>query len=189
MPQIIPAGYAAVSMRFLLENDAEPMFMTFGVDIETASLDDVAEGVFQAWVDQLSQEFASVYTLTGVECYTADQGGNSTSVNAVGTGTFNSTPQNVAILIRKTNPLRGRAHQGRMFQPSADRLAITDTGALTFSYHGQLQTAYNLFYVDIRAITGVAEIVILHSAGAIAPTPVSAFSVDQRVATQRRRLR
>jgi hypothetical protein len=93
----------------------------------------------------------------------------------------------VTLLIRKTTALGGRANQGRMFHPGVAEGGTQSGGILTVNELVPLQTAFNNFHADF--VTQGLPMVLLHNNEELTPTPITALSVETKVATQRRRLR
>ncbi len=104
-------------------------------------------------------------------------------------GAGNNTPDSpqVAALVKKITAGGGRQSRGRMFLPVVAESQTDAGGLLTEVTRNALQNAMNAFLTDLT----IREVpmVLLHNAVEIVPTPVTALTLDVRVATQRRRLR
>jgi hypothetical protein len=96
-------------------------------------------------------------------------------------------PQNCATLIRKTTALAGRRGRGRFYLPpiTMDEFATSKAGVIASSSLAAMQLAANAWFDHGEPF------VILHDSlpSSLAPTPITSFVVDGRIATQRRRLR
>ena len=209
----IPAGEYRAKLRFRLTGDAEEMICTLGLrnnEPGERDLNEVARAVYDAWTGAMPLgDQLNAYAFVGVDI----QAGMATGADEQ--GTYNEIyqggssaaplPQNCALLVKKKTAQAGRRNSGRMFVPP---LALAESGVAANGVidSGQLtdyQGKYNQFYDNLRdstALPGAPETsfmpVIHHSAPVgeqpplvLVSTDVTAFVVDQVIATQRRRLR
>ena len=97
-----------------------------------------------------------------------------------------AAPPSVAALVHKITPLGGRKGRGRLFIPCLAEASLGNAGLITVSWRSAAQTMFD----TIGGAMALASLplMLLHT-DATSPTAIEAFSVDQRVATQRRRLR
>lgn len=196
---LIPEGFAQVALRFMVTGDPEPMFVTFGVHLESApSAETVANGAVAEWVASgLMGRQSSSTTITGAIAAVGQDGGppiiGEASASTAGSQSGDAFPPNVALLIRKRTALGGRRMRGRMYVPGIPE-SDTDSsnGVIAASRQTAWQTAAANFLAGIAASSWATAMVVLHSTGLTAapvPTTVSNLVVDAKVATQRRRLR
>jgi hypothetical protein len=190
---LIPEGYAQASFRFALNADPEEMFVTCGFALAGSTPTILANDCADAMWAALNGGAACCdqYTFRGVRLrvgpgppYALTEAPR----NLVGTWSVAPLPQNVAILVRKNTASAGREHRGRMYFPPilAGEGDVSANGMIS----SVLQAGIAPF---MAALFANLDPVILHDAaqlgGAPAPTPITQFVLDQRVATQRRRLR
>lgn len=194
MALVIPVGFAQVAYRFTLAGDPEEMITTVGIDLDgiaglpsgaaTAAMDAFAEGYSGA-------AWSTAWTVRGCTVYIGQDGGPPVIVehvsDIVGVTTMATPPQNCAVLVRKQTGLGGRSGRGRMFIPpfALNEGNVTANGMLDPDFRSDTQTA-------VDAWMGELNPVLLHDSatpGSPAPTPITSFVVDPRIATQRRRLR
>lgn len=191
---VIPPGFAEVVNVFDIAGPAGPALVVFGVDPATETDPTViASDIGPMWdttVGPLKAMHSSV-TLTEVRVTLGQDGGPPT----VGAATFSlqgdvagngMTPQ-VTYLIKKVTGFGGRAFRGRMYWPGVQEEAISDSGSISATLDAALLAAADEFLDTLD--TGGYPMVLLHTDGLIAPTPVTALIPDGRVATQRRRVR
>jgi hypothetical protein len=187
-------------MQFFLAGDAEAMVVTVGVD--SGAEDDPSVLADAVWSrlsgsgtifqsSSLTEDWtmgpfvASIMTSTGPQIGTGES-------SVTGTITTHTTlPQNCAVLVQKRTARGGRRGRGRMYFPPVypNEASSGPTGNLDPVPFAAWQEAM----VDFHTVS-VAEgqpLVLLHSveAGAIAPDPITSLVAQQRLATQRTRLR
>ncbi len=200
MALVIPTGTAQVIHSLTLTGDAEPMAITYGVDLDPAApgnAANLADGLHDAFVTSMINILATGYQLVATELnYSLEGEAFPRRVRHVefdaGTGSSNLIPQNTAYLIHKDTSFGGRRNKGRFYLPGVGEPEVGITGVLTTAEVTRIQNALNNWFVGINAVVGVADVLILHSDGITAtpaPTVVTGFRIDTRVATQRRRLR
>jgi len=110
------------------------------------------------------------------------------AANVLATGGTGGVP-NTAFLVRKDTALGGKAGRGRMFLPSVPEASVLQSGVLNSGVVTALQADMDSFFAGL-ASQGLVP-VLLHgdSSPLTTPTPITGFSVQSVVATQRRRLR
>ena len=110
------------------------------------------------------------------------------AANIAGTGGTGLVTPNVAMLVKRNTGFAGRKNAGRMYWPwtlaegNVDQLGVIDA-TTTAAW----QTAFNAVFTALTAISNTTP-AILHADGSL-PTAVTSFTVENQVATQRRRLR
>lgn len=195
MALVIPPGFGLMTWRFSLTGDPEFMATTCGVDLGEWV------GDFQTAVGEMRGDFTAAFpageiadgwTFQGGRLYVGQDGGPPAIFEAptplVGTAVTQNLPNNCAILVKKLTASAGRANRGRMFLPAFNAFEnlIDAKGMLDGGFRASVQTK-----VDAWLETPAREYRILHDSlsPVITPTPINNFVVDQRIATQRRRLR
>lgn len=203
MALIIPPGFLQAVYEFTLSGDTENMVVTLGHEIDSASgangLDaaDDLWGAFNTHIFQTRGQGA--YTFVGVTVYVGNDGPpsvyTSTEAPVAGPGTSQLLPPNSAYLIRKRTDLAGRRGRGRMYFPGVTEGNVDNVGTLTGAEQSAWTTALEDWYEFLTAGVGARLYppVVLHRSEGIgeepAPTPVTSFTIDAKIATQRRRLR
>lgn len=92
----------------------------------------------------------------------------------------------IAVLIKKATALGGRRGRGRFFLPAIPEEFVDIGGTLDSTFVSGIQADTDTFFAALAV--GGLEACVEHSDGAT-PTPVTAHSVSNVVATQRRRQR
>lgn len=115
-----------------------------------------------------------------------------TPVQTAGGRSGTSAPPNVATLVRKATIGRGRRRQGRMFLPGCvTNQDVGEDGVIATARRDLIQDALTAMRQGMEA--SGCEMVILHNeegeTPAPIPTDVNDLIVEQRVASQRQRLR
>lgn len=193
MTVIIPEGFAQITYRW-----SSPNFVsggatsTFGSQLFNDDLSQTAQRWASAWDESLGQIADSDISLVEVTAVTATE---SASVPGPGPNgnTVDSESPSVAVLLRLQSSRRGPRGRGRLFLPGlAASSLVNESGLLTPSYRDELQTLADEW--GTGGVIAERPLVILQGSEGISP-PISPPPnvglplVDQRVATQRRRLR
>lgn len=203
MALIIPPGYLQAVYEMSLAGDPEQMVVTLGHEIDSASganLDDAANDLFTAFATTVFVSgMASGYRLDGVTVYGGNDGPSivrtSTNTPVTGAGSAAVLPPNCAVLVRKRTDLAGRRGRGRLYMPGPPESGVDQVGNLAGAEVTANQNRWSAFYDYLTSLQGgrLYPPVVLHrSEGAGVeppPTPVTQFTVDPKIATQRRRLR
>jgi hypothetical protein len=205
MALIIPAGYAQVVMQYTSPNfDSGVAATVFGLGEplgdDPASLTAAANAVSVAWIDNLRGLTDNNVTLASVEV----NGPADSAIVAPGSLGVRSTQNvapNIALLVKKLVAGRGRRRQGRMFLPGLIPVNdLTEGGVLLPTPYTTLQNAVSAFYDDIQTTLSVPMVILQNTQKIIDGSPVGtppispppvveALIVQQKVASQRRRLR
>lgn len=190
----IPNGYAQVNFRFsgsALPNGAE---VTLAISTATGpdTPEEVAEVLGDLWDSTIlfGQSSFVVHRDTLVKFGPTATGPSATHASGLsGEAAATTVPPNVAYLVRKQTALGGRSGRGRMYVPGANEATITAAGVVDPATRAAQQGLWDDFLEGME--TALILPVVLHGPGApiSAPTPITAFTVDASVATQRRRLR
>jgi hypothetical protein len=203
MALIIPPGFAQASYVMSLDGDSEPIVVTCGHELDSASganVDDIADDLFGAFATTVLPEVANVYTLEYVAAYVGQDAADSlvviSGVPAVQGGSAAlPLPQNCALLVRKRTDLAGRRGRGRLYLPGLPENQVDGAGNVADAHRAGMQALFDDWYDALTVAVGARYYppVVLHrSEGAgiePAPTPITTFVVEGKIATQRRRLR
>lgn len=194
---IIPAGHAQVNLVFTgtaLPNGAE---MTFGVDIGTivGAISDLPQDIADLWgTSNMRALMTNETALTEVRVKVGpnDIGPTYEASPAIqGTDAGTAVPPNAAVLITKVTAAGGRAGRGRLYLPAVDKAEVDDAGNLTGPMVAAVNTNADAFLDGLTALGTPME--VFHGATSplfsSGPTNVTALVCQNRIATQRRRLR
>lgn len=190
----IAINAAEITCEIEIAGNAGPANVVFGVDGSTllsavniqAALDAVLTNT-----PGFPQLFATTQTLTNVTTRfrssptTVEIAGNVLNTPGVRSGSL--CPPNTAVLVRKVTGLAGRINRGRMYLPPPVETVVGNDGLLNPSEVTNYQNGADQFLADLAASS--IPMVILHTDPAITPTAVQDLVVENKVATQRRRLR
>lgn len=203
MTLLIPIGFCQAVYTLSLSIDAEDMVTTCGHDLAAFSGGTDYTAVANLLQERFATNWASAtdngYQLERTTIYVGNDGptivAESTLAATTGTVTGTASPPNCAYLIRKRTDLAGRRGRGRMYLPGVVGSNLLEDGSITSGWLTSLQTKASAWYDDLVTPSSGAATppVVLHrSEGAgeePPPTPITQFSVDPKIATQRRRLR
>lgn len=203
MALIIPQGFGQAVYEFSLTDDAEPIVVTCGHDLDAAGSNyaDAADQLFDAFAAMLMGRVADDYRLEVVTLYVGQDGGppaiyESTRASVAGGISAAPLPQNCSWLIRKRTSAAGRRGRGRMYLPGVAEGVVDPVGQIDSGEVATTQTWADNWLDELLVPTlgGPAlPPVVLHRSEGIGveppPTPITALQVDDRIATQRRRLR
>lgn len=190
MSLVIPPGFAQVALRYRLDGDPEEMISTFGVVVDGNGVAEAGAIVSAHETSFPAAAIASGWTFVGVTLRVGQDGGPPAVVElleaTVGTAAANGLPNNSAYLIRKSTDVGGRPGRGRMYIPPfvIQEGDISQTGFLTESDRSDLSDL-------MGPVLNAAPPVLLHDSlsPVTDPTPITSFSVQPQIATQRRRMR
>lgn len=183
----IPDGFCQATLQW-----SSPVFdrgvaaTVIGLNRGPVENADIPLAVISAWEHHLQDELHTEIVLEKVISVTATLRAE-LAENQAGTRTGDMSPPNVCILERSTTGMRGAANRGRNYWPGflidGD---VQDTGAITLARIATLQSALFDFHAEL-ADSSISP-VVLHSS-VTAPTNITGFLVEGKIATQRRRLR
>lgn len=202
MALVIPPGYIQCSIEIRNSGDPDPWYVTHAVDANDTGGDFTAIGekviaAFEiAWLSYLR----TTSRVTGVHLTIGSDGGNYTLFvnnpnSGNGTSTADKLPQNCAYLVQKITARPGRAGKGRVFLPGvAPESSVDDVGVINPTALTGAQAACDswLDYLAAGAGSPSLTMILLHNEGipgGTEPSEVIALRIDNRIATQRRRLR
>jgi len=192
---IIPSGYAQVNLIFSGSDVPTGAQMTFGVNNQGSDLTAgaiAAEVIAQAVAASLEDCWTGGVDLSAV---LVKRGPNATGASHLepaainGAATGQSVGPNTAFLIHKTTNAGGRAGRGRMYQPGCAESLVDSNGELNGTTASVLGAKWEAFRNGLE-LADLAP-TLLHGEGSplATPNPITALSMDSRVATQRRRNR
>lgn len=194
----IPVGYANVVMLFSVTGDSELMQCGLGVDLSDAGgdMDAVGVKVGEGLMDIVEASMSSSITLVACDVVAGQDGGDPVTttvpINHAGTDGDFPLPPNTALLVKKSTALGGRAGRGRFFFPGFASFGnLSAAGVLGDVYRDALQDQFNDWHDFLNStVVGISTPpVLLHATASPVPSPILSFTVDGKVATQRRRLR
>lgn len=204
MALIIPVGFGHAVYEMQLVGDNEPIVVTCGHDLGAVVGGDYAQAatdLFDVFAASWMGIVSGAYELTAVNLYVGQDGGPpmlyESSETPVGGGESGGPlPQNCAALVKKATSSAGRRGRGRIYLPGIAESAVDHIGTINGTFMTALQAGADLWLDELTTPTIAADPyppVILHRSEGIGeeppPTPVTAFVVDGRIATQRKRLR
>lgn len=191
----IPPGFAELWYEQRATNDNESMYCSFGIDVEAGST--VTTTVVNRWMqiidDAWDQDLSSWYSSGVGHCIVGQDGGDlridGSRAPTPYTGAPTALPPNCALLVRKITASGGRRGRGRFYLPGvieayADGAGLIDSGTIAI-----LQTNAGTMLSNLLLDADIAQVVLLHSTAPFTPTVITNFVVQNRLATQRRRLR
>lgn len=197
----IPVGQGLAVFRFIVDGDSEEMVSTLGVDLSGAGGDfqEVAEDLRTIFLADVMQEVRNTSSFRGVYLYVGQDGGASAVYeapeNTQGTASSPGLPSNCALLVNKATALAGRRNRGRGYWPCMLAEASVDqNGNLIGGELAAKQAVFDAVYdklINGFAGQGAAPTppLLFHQTGDQTPTPITAFGVQSKIATQRQRMR
>lgn len=191
---IIPINFAQVNLRFEgvdIPNGAE---CTFGVEIETGPYTplEICEAVIDAFNDA-DTLFAATMNQCVLQTVRVKKGPNSTGAFAEATagiaGTSSTTESipNCAYLVHKQTGFGGRSGRGRLYWPGVAMSEVNEAGVVGTDARNGVTTGWEL--VRTQLTTAGLPPMLLHAESEPGPYLITAFVCDNKIATQRRRLR
>lgn len=210
MSRVYVEGYVELWCGFSLTGDPEVMYTALGL-VNTTDWDNslfsttVVNNLMQIMYNCFGSFVPSAYTmnqsfaLVGVGGTPTDDTPPlkvfATLPPEAGThpGATDSLPQNNSWLVRK-NVTQGKP--GRMFVPGVDETKVSNTGTINTTELGLRQADLDSLQAaleseSIGGATGVVAMMSKNRAPLVgyAPKAINSLSLDNRIATQRRRLR
>lgn len=191
---IIPFGFAEITHTLETVLAPYPANVVYGVELASGvPFQDQVDIIADAFADEIVDQLSNATSLTSTRMKV---GPNSTgqqvfsAVTRTGAGGTDAAPPNVAYLVGKTTATGGRTGRGRMYLPGVVETAVTGGGTINSTPLSNLQIAVDDFLGLLQ--TANSPMVLLHQDGGSSddtPHEVTALTVRNRVATQRRRLR
>lgn len=191
---LIPVNHAQINWRFSGLNAPFDAEVTMGVNTEllTVPETEVADDLATVWFNSFRARQVSSIELSLVRVkFGPNDIGPSFEAGASMPGAFSGqaeSPQ-VSCLVSKATGVGGRAGRGRMYVPGVPAANYDDSGLMDSASRTSWQGSADDF-IDGLVALGLVP-VLLHAPGSpiTQPLPITAFTVQARAATQRRRLR
>lgn len=196
----IPDGEGYLVYRWTIAGDTEPQVITLGIRDTAPPLEPGdAQGIANTLTTLASSgsnmfsttAMADVMTFRGVTCYIRDGEGFAVGVgtaSVVGLQSSSVLPTNCAILCRKDTGVGGRKYRGRWYLPVAlsSEANVDQNG---FIVSGSVSTVQG--YVDalVGNLAGSNLEPVLHHSDGSPGTLITSFTVQDQIATQRKRMR
>jgi hypothetical protein len=192
----IPAGYGQANIVFTGGAVPQGAEVTFGFMPTGLNVGDAARSALtignQLGTSTIMANLSSLVVATAVRVKLGpnlDGPYHERIINIPGSIVSSTVTPNVAVLVRKNTVLGGRRNRGRFYWPGLRETDVDEAGFVLTTRRTDLQADFDAFLSGLT----LADItpVVLHgeAQGELAPVPIASFSVDPRVATQRRRLR
>lgn len=204
MPEIfVPEGEARALIRYRLTGDAEEMVITLGLRDEVAPPltfpNTVAQSLLDAWMATMHPAAANLtsgWTLVGTTVYLEEAGGANVGeaiVNLVGTGAGTTLPPNCTYLVKKGTGSGGRRNRGRFYLPQVVLTEgdVSSAGFIDSADVAALQAQLDNFIPNLSS-EGLVPVLFHYPYTGVAEPPsteITSFTLDAKIATQRRRLR
>jgi hypothetical protein len=191
---VIPLNYAQINWQFTGTQNPFGSDVTLGVDVSSyaGSVQDAANDARDFWIANIMPllNLGTVLSNTHVKFGPNNTGASAdASSTTAGTGSNPGMSPQVSFLVHKATLFGGHAGRGRMFIPGLQESSVGADGNLD----GGTVTALQGGVDDLLSDLGTALLipVLLHGAASPLTTPstITSFTVDGKVATQRRRLR
>lgn len=156
----------------------------------------VVERLFDHWVASGSPGQASYCSnewlfLGLVDSYSTSTGPVTYDAPTVQVGSITAAPMplNCAVLVSKRTNVGGRRGRGRLFAPPIypGEANVNGIGVIDSTYISNLSIAWNAFRV--ACIDDNLQPVLFHATAPFTGSNINSFVVENRIATQRRRLR
>lgn len=193
---IIPGGYGQLNILFEGSNLPNSAEVTLGFkNIGTREIDECLDDAEQAILDcSFNTVMPSGQSIRGIRIklgpnQTGPMGEKSFVVNGSASG--GASPPNVSYLVRKQTAVGGRMARGRLYWPGVPEGSVGNDGLIDPTALSNLQGKM----LSLRTNLGGAgmPLFLLHatqfSSDVPPPYEIVALNVDNRAATQRRRLR
>jgi len=189
---IIPVGFAQINWHFIVADGTRDAQCTIAVDHSGGSgtPDDLAAIAQDAMASAVMPDVSDTWQLdkthvkfgpnaTGLEADNFD--------TATGGASAASVPSNTAVLVRKVTAEGGRRQRGRLYMVGLPETARLGSDRILDANVTTLQGDWN----DLKTAFDDADLplVLLHGHPDDTPTVISHMTVENVLATQRRRMR
>jgi hypothetical protein len=191
---LIPVGFAQVN--YFHSVSTWPYIAQCTVGVKTTEFvgttTEFAEACYDLWATNILNRMTSDVLLTKVRVkYGPNSTGPAEEFAGTATGLQSGPSTNPAecVLISKNTSLGGRQGRGRFYVPGAPAADLDASGLFDTTYVGNVQAWADAWLADMQAAN--IDPVLLHGVGTSDTTPedIVSLTVQQRVATQRRRNR
>lgn len=202
MAEVVPPGFAAVSLPLQHQLLARTAYITYGIDVgdiagaSIAAANKQVANFVDSWGDELDDQVVVGPAILRI----GQDGGDPLSVEGTETGTGDESsamlPPNCALLMKKSSNLGGRRGRGRCYIPwVVQEAAANDVGIIDPASLLVRNADADSWLAALAAPDGgtpATPMVLLHSTSEISSTPapslVIGVSCDSMIGTQRRRL-
>jgi hypothetical protein len=196
----IPAGFGSAAWVLTSTDGTSPFITTCGVEVDpVAETQEVANALFAAYATTFMSQTGNTLRLERVVLTIPVGDGTVGTVESdqptvLGSLSGERCSLSMALLVNKRTAGIGRSSRGRMFLPGILAQTAVDTaGLLEPATVTAFQTVLNTFYGKLLAGAGEFPVetppVLLHTDALRAPTPISGFTVSNKVGSLRRRIR
>lgn len=193
----IPDGYGLGRLMWTCSGDAEPIMCTWGYQIggsedPNASAQFLGGAMTGANRPAEANLMGTAWTFIGCSV-TENRGLGPISglftTSVVGIGATQALSNNCAYIIRKHTILGGRQGRGRIFAPptSLTNGNVDEAGFITSGVRTDLLNRWTNWMDAVNTGLGV-QLALLHDS-ATPPTEITSLSIDQKIGTQRTRMR
>lgn len=184
----IPDGWAQTTLNWSAPTDTGTAATILAWNVTTYdTFGEVVADISEAFGDNLVPLLDSSFEVVSVDIVD-NTFAESVSFARAGTRSGDSTPPNVALLVKKTTALRGKQFRGRNYWPGMLHTGdVDESGTISPSRRADLQMGFQGFFADLQS-NGL-QAVLLHNDPDTPPTDINRITVEGKVATQRRRLR
>lgn len=196
MGVVIPVGFGIMRLKWAVVGSVQEMICTIGYDGDVAEVPNTDADEINTIMEATGRpakpaEYSSGYQWRGVEVTRMTSTGPITGSklrNVTGTKSALTVPINSALLLQKTTARGGRMGRGRCFLPPIWTAEgnIDQSGVVTSFDLSGIQTLWDSALTALLASD--CPPVLLHSDGST-PDPITSWTVNQTLATQRRRMR
>lgn len=185
----IPAGYAQVTFHFSGPTRTGRAAAVLGMDTGASSdLTELATWASNAFYDNIRPGMHEAFTLQRVTAEDMVFSGEYLTLSGEGDRSGDLAPPQVSVIVSKGTALKGRPYRGRTYWPGLlNDSDIFDDGTIQGARQLAIQNYMDDFWAEMTSV-GSAQQYLLHNTE-IAPTAVASYGVQNKVATQRRRLR
>jgi hypothetical protein len=195
---IIPEGFYNASFIFTCTGSVRQKVTSLGIEVTSltpptpAALATSLRNIFIGG----GRPFAAAsmtddYVFTGISV-TRTVGGfpviGTDMTPTAGTSAADSPPSNCAVIVKKVTAAGGRKNRGRLFVPVGvlGEASVDASGFMSAGSRTAYQTQWDAAFAAM--VSADLHPALFHSS-ALAATPITAFSVESQIGTQRRRLR
>ena len=192
---MIPPGFAQSTFRFQMGASGRPAAVVLGWATDSTDPESFAALLGGAFGTNIMISLASNVSFIETAVHIGNDGplleGSSTTGAASGGDSGDAYGENTALLVVKRTGLAGRSNRGRTYVPGVSEGMLHDGAHLQSGVRTAFQGQFDDFLSDVLAGDPGGTQVLLHTEDApdTTPTPVTTYTVDNMVATQRRRLR
>lgn len=195
MARIIPPGYAECSIEFWLAGYLRPAVITQGFKINgsVGSSYNVADQFDLAFAGTFAALYDTNVTMRNAKAVIGQDGADPivqvSTTQTTGTVSRESIAPALALMVTKNTNLGGRKHRGRNYLPwSLGDGDVAENGAIAQPRLNTWQTALDNYMAAILdpSTDLLDEPVLLHTDPTL-PTPVTSFTPNPAIRTQRRR--